>query len=61
MNAMNRCDLIVRNAYVITMNTHRDVFPSGAIAIQGNEIVAVGPESEIRERYDPLREIEILH
>jgi len=58
MNAMTRCDLIVRNAYVITMNTHRDVFPSGAIAIQGNEIVAVGPESGIRERYDPLREID---
>ena len=52
------CDLVVRNAYVIAMNPPREVFLSGAVAVQGNNIVAVGPENEVLERYRARREID---
>ena len=52
------CDLIVRNAYLITMNPPREVFLSGAVAVRGNNIVAVGPENEVLERYRARREID---
>ena len=58
MNKRERCDLIVRNAHVVTMNTEREVFPSGAVAIRANDIVAVGSETEICAQYFPLREID---
>ena len=58
MNQPERCDLLVRNAYVVTMNPQRDIFPSGAVAMRGNDIVAVGPQSEIGQQYSPLREID---
>lgn len=54
----NNCDLMVRNAYVITMNPEREVFACGAVAIQGNNIVAAGPQSEVLERYRARREID---
>jgi 5-methylthioadenosine/S-adenosylhomocysteine deaminase len=41
------CDLLVRNAYVITLDEQRRVFPSGAVAISGRRIVAVGPDAEV--------------
>ena len=52
------CDVMVHNAYLITMNPSRDVFRSGAIALQGNNIVAVGPESEVLQRYRARRGID---
>ena len=54
----DQCDLIVRNAYVLTMNPQRDVFAPGAVAINGTSIVAVGPQNEILEQYRALREID---
>ena len=40
-------DVLVRNAYVVTMDSERRVYPSGAVAINGGGIVAVGPDREI--------------
>jgi len=45
------CDLLVANAYVLTLDAKRRVIPNGAIAIAGRRIVAVGPEAELRQRY----------
>ena len=41
------CDLLVRNAYVITQDEERHVYPSGAVAITGRRITAVGPDAEV--------------
>lgn len=48
-----QCDLLILNAYVLTMDAERRVFPSGAIAIDDGGIVLVGPEREIRPQVDP--------
>ena len=45
--AQQDCDLLVRNAYVITLDEQRHVYPSGAVAITGRRIVAVGPDAEV--------------
>ena len=49
------CDLMVRNAYLLTMDRRRRKYTSGAIAIQGRDIVAVGPDAQIARRYRPRR------
>src|SRR5215213_1965757 len=41
------CDLVIRNACVLTMDARRTIIPSGAIAVRGHSIVAVGPDAEI--------------
>ncbi len=53
-----KCDLLIRNGYVITMDPERSKHPNGAVAVDGNTIVAVGPEQEITTRYSPLRGID---
>ena len=49
------CNLLVRNAVVITMDAERRVFSRGAVAVSGPSIVDVGTEREILERYRPSR------
>ncbi len=44
-------DLIVANAYVVSMNAKRQIFSDGAIAIQRNKIVAVGPTATVRAKH----------
>lgn len=46
-DAAVECDLLVRNAYVITLDEQRRVYPKGAVAISGRRIVAVGPDAEV--------------
>jgi 5-methylthioadenosine/S-adenosylhomocysteine deaminase len=41
------CDLLVRNAHILTMNDARTVYPRGALAMSGRDIVAVGPERDV--------------
>ncbi len=47
------CDLLVANAYVITMDARRTIYPHGAVAISGKRIVAVGPDKDLRARFRP--------
>ncbi len=44
-------DLILTNALLLTMDEKLQIFEPGALAIQGDSIVAVGGESEIRGAY----------
>lgn len=44
-------DLIIRDGYLVTMNARREIFPDGAVAIEGNRIVGVGPTSRIVEEF----------
>jgi 5-methylthioadenosine/S-adenosylhomocysteine deaminase len=58
MSEPTACDLLVRNAYVITLDADRHVYPSGAVAISGRQIVAVGPDAEIGATYTAPRTID---
>jgi 5-methylthioadenosine/S-adenosylhomocysteine deaminase len=44
-------DILVRDAVVITQNADGDIHYDGAVAIDGGDIVAVGPTEEISDRY----------
>ena len=44
---MEPCDLIIRNAYLLTLNHQREVYERGAIAVSGVTIRDVGPEREL--------------
>jgi cytosine/adenosine deaminase-related metal-dependent hydrolase len=45
------CDVLIVNACVISMDDKRAVYPSGAVAVTGRDIVAVGPEREVTARF----------
>ncbi len=47
MTERRMCDMLVKNGYVLTMDDRRRIYASGAIAITGRHIAAVGPEHDI--------------
>jgi cytosine/adenosine deaminase-related metal-dependent hydrolase len=44
-------DLIVAHGYTVTMQPDRTIYSDGAVAIQGNRIIAVGKSADILARY----------
>jgi cytosine/adenosine deaminase-related metal-dependent hydrolase len=46
-----RCDLILRGGQVLTLDARRTVYPTGAVAVRGHTIAAVGPEAELLRRW----------
>ena len=44
-------DTLFINAHVLTMDKELTQYPSGAVAVKGDSIVAVGPEDEIKKEY----------
>lgn len=52
------CDLLLRNAYVVTADDAGRKHPCGAVAISGRDILAVGPDNEIAPRYTAARVID---
>ena len=52
------CDLIVSAKYVVTMSTQRRVLENGAVAINGERIVAVGTKADIDKAWQPKRRID---
>ena len=44
---MKQADLILTNAHVLTMDEQMRQFPQGAVAVQGESILAVGPADDI--------------
>jgi len=55
---MTNVDLLVRHGYVITMDAERRIITDGAIAIMGRRIVEVGEDSDLSQRYLPVRTID---
>jgi 5-methylthioadenosine/S-adenosylhomocysteine deaminase len=51
-------DYLLTGATVVTMDEHGTVLPSGAVAIAGNQIVAVGSTDDLRARYEVREEID---
>ncbi len=52
------CDLLIRNAYVATMDAAGTVYPAGAVAVAGRDIVAVGQERDVAPCIAPRRVID---
>lgn len=44
-------DLLLTRGTVVTMDANGAIYPDGAVAVRGREIVAVGPTNELVERY----------
>ena len=40
-------DLLIRNAWIVTMDAERRIFRDGALAVVGDRIHAVGPSAEV--------------
>ncbi len=54
----SRCDLLIANGTVVTMDPERRVLAKGAVAVTGRRIVAVGPERSILRSYRARRTID---
>ena len=52
-------DLLVKNAYVATMDDDRRVLTNGAIAIEAGAIAAIGPDAEVSTRFEAERVIDV--
>jgi 5-methylthioadenosine/S-adenosylhomocysteine deaminase len=48
---MNKGDLILKNAIVLTMDTELNQYDPGALVVKGTDILAVGPEKDILANY----------
>ncbi len=48
---MQTVDQLLVGGTVLTMNTEMDVYLNGAVAVQGDVIVAVGPADEMMATY----------
>lgn len=44
-----QADLLVRHAWIVTMDDQRRIYRDGAIAIAGDRIVAVGPSADVEK------------
>jgi 5-methylthioadenosine/S-adenosylhomocysteine deaminase len=51
LEAKEPVSLMLQGAWVLTMDRDRQVFSPGAVALKGEEIVAVGPPGELNARY----------
>lgn len=57
-NRKSVADLIVSAGCVITIDAQRRIILDGAVAVVGNDIVAVGKADEIRARFDALQSVD---
>jgi len=48
---MQTTDILLTNAHILTMDEQMNQFNPGAIAINGDSIIAVGPEADIKKEY----------
>ena len=53
--APEHCDLILKNATVLTLDPRRTIYSTGAIAVRGHTIAAVGPETYVGARWQAPR------
>ena len=51
-------DLLVRNAYLVTVDTDRRILTNGAVAITGGRVIDVGRDVELSDHYEAKRIID---
>ncbi|MCP4428525.1 MAG: amidohydrolase, partial [Chloroflexi bacterium] len=44
-------DTLLTNALVLTMDKNLSLYEPGAVAVQDDSILAVGPEAELKQQY----------
>ncbi len=49
------CDIVIRNGYVITVDKRRTIYATGAIAITGGRIAAIGRERDVLAAWEGKR------
>jgi 5-methylthioadenosine/S-adenosylhomocysteine deaminase len=49
------CDLLLINAAVLTMDAAYTIYEPGAVAIQGDSILAAGQQAELQKRFSPTQ------
>src|SRR5438552_15693622 len=54
----DRADLLIAGGTVVTMDGPRTIVDHGAIAIVGDNIVAVGPQAELEKKYQFAKTID---
>ena len=54
----SRCDILVTNGYVVTLDAERHVFERGAVAITDRRIVAVGAVEDVAPLYRAQRSLD---
>ena len=47
----NKADFILKNAVLLTMDESLSIFEPGAVAVQGDHIIAVGSEDDVIQQY----------
>jgi 5-methylthioadenosine/S-adenosylhomocysteine deaminase len=52
MNMTEKVDTLLAGGTVITVDRQRRIYRDGAVAMRGNEIVAVGKRADLAARYD---------
>ncbi len=50
-------DILLKHAQIVTMNPKRDVWPDGAIAIEGGRIADIGSSEELHRRYPQAKQV----
>jgi 5-methylthioadenosine/S-adenosylhomocysteine deaminase len=53
-----QADTLFFNAHILTMDGHLTQYVPGALAVQGDSIVAVGPEAEIKNQFTATETID---
>ena len=56
--AKEKTDLLVSGGTVVAMDAARHIYEDGAVAVRGDEIVAVGPRAQLEARFDAARRID---
>ena len=51
-------DYLLTNAIVLTMDENLTTYEPGAVAIHGDSILAVGPESDLKKQYTPQQTVD---
>jgi 5-methylthioadenosine/S-adenosylhomocysteine deaminase len=55
---MKTVDTLVYNVHILTMDEQLDQYPGGALAVDGDMIVALGPEAQVRADYQARQNID---
>ncbi len=53
-----KIDFLLTNAYVLTMDQDFTQYPQGAVAVEGDKIIAVGQSRDLKKDYSPREEID---
>ena len=54
----SKCDVLIRNGLIVTMDLERRIFNCGAVAVSGGRMLGVGTDAKISEEFDAKETID---